>query len=70
MIISGLRCTCGDTEVMAVWPGENAKQCDLFALTPYRSMKCWCQACWLRRFGKPALPRSGSRAGSGALTQD
>lgn len=67
-----LRCSdCGDGKIIAIWPGSEGEQGDLFRLTPYRLVRCWCEMCWLKRYGAhPRLPRRGSKAKTVQLAQD
>lgn len=72
MRLDELRCSdCGSDQIISIWPGKEGNQGDLFRLTPYRMVRCWCEMCWVKRFGpKPPPPRRGGKAKVPALTQD
>lgn len=63
MRLNELRCTeCGNDEVIAVWPGQQGVQGDLFTVLRDRPVKIWCELCWLKRFGpKPRQPKGAVR---------
>lgn len=70
--LTDLRCSdCGDGKIISIWPGGEGLQGELFQLTPWRIVRCWCEACWVKRYGpKPKLPRRGSQPKAAMLTQD
>ena len=78
MIIPGFRCSgCQEEDILAIWPGREGEQGELFTLTPGRPVHRWCNSRWWRLFGvrelkssQPKLPRRGSKAKAAALTQD
>jgi len=71
MRIIGLHCTdCQHDDVIAIWPGKEVAQCDIFRPLPNRPVKAWCELCWIKRFGpKPRLPRRGSNLKSRPVAQ-
>lgn len=49
---------CGGDDIIAVWPGKEDVQLEMFRLIPGRPARGWCEACWLQRYGpKPRLPK-------------
>lgn len=59
MILSDVRCfDCNDPDVVAIWPGKEDIQYEMFRLIPGRPVRAWCEKCWLIRYGQqPRLPR-------------
>ena len=76
MKIAGFRCSeCRDEEILAIWPGVEGEQGELFTLTPGRPVHCWCNACWWKLFGvrelkefKSKPPRSGGKRKAAVVT--